>query len=174
MSAEELNAEKWKSVVDYTKTIIGLATSVLTVILGLVVIGELHPTGIVAIGIVLILASVLFSLFSFGRATICINEPTDDKKRKAVLYANLGTFLLVACIALLAFTSGNPSLTLDDALKSVETSTRSMKTPLKASQCVSMNKVGDTYELAYTDGQKKSTAVVGIESGQIITISESN
>lgn len=172
MSAEDLNAEKWKSVVDYTKTIIGLATSVLTVIFGLIVIGDLEPTGMVAVGIVLILGSVVLSLYSFGRAIVCINEPTDDKKRKAIFYANLGTFLLVVCIAALSFTGRERTLTLNAALELVETSTRSMKQPLLADQCTSIKSGDDTYELTYSDGSRRIVAVVSIERRQITTISE--
>jgi hypothetical protein len=166
-SHDSINLEKWKSVVDFSKTMIGLATSVLTVILGLVVVGQLKPAGAVAMTIVLILLSVIASVYSFGAAVTAFGNHESPRKKRAVFCANAAAFLLIGSIALLAFQSEPEALTIDAALKTVQVSASSTGLPVMARNCIGVKRTPDHLEFTYREFERSARVVIDLKSRQI-------
>src|SRR5258707_887 len=98
---EERFLETWKSVIDFSKVVIGLSTSVLTVILGLIVVGQLKMGSSVFVTIGLLVLAVILALLAFGRGIRALSKGTPQPV--AVLCSNLSASILVAGIVFLTF-----------------------------------------------------------------------
>jgi hypothetical protein len=166
---EERFLEAWKAIIEFSKTLIGLATSILTVILGLVVVGQLTLGGMVWATIACVILSIFFALHSYGKGIVAIEEGKANER--SILCNNLSAFLLVAGIFLIAFVRSSPEPTVDEMLATIEKTAQAVPFGLKRSNFQSLKRSETTYEITYVGTDKAQHVVVySVKEGRIETV----
>jgi len=162
---EERYIETWKSVIDVAKVVIGLSTSVLTVILGLTVIGQLKLERNVLITVGLLVVSEILALFSLGRAIKALSK--GEKSTESICLFNLSVWTLIAGIGFFLFIGNKSEMSVDDVLSSVESSAKSLDLPIQAVHCQRIKLVGDDYEITYTNAEKTAKVIFSLKDKRI-------
>jgi hypothetical protein len=109
---DKSHVEAWKSVIDFAKTIISIASAILTAFIGYYALNQIPLTGswLNFVSPVLLLVSIITALYGFGRSIKAVSSGVSQKD--GVLLSNLSVgFLLLGILAVaLVNTGGNKSL----------------------------------------------------------------
>lgn len=162
---EERFVETWKSVIEFTKVLIGLSTSILTVILGLVVVGQIKINGSIVVTAGLLVLSIVFALFSFGRGIQALSK--GESKRLAILFSNIGTIALVIGIVLLALSKNHREFSVDDILSKIASSTKLVGGSMTPEHFQSFKRIGDDCELTYSDNRKNVVVIFSVKDDEV-------
>lgn len=164
---EERHLEKWKSVIDFSKVVIGLSTSVLTVVLGLVVVRQLSQSVFLYIIIGGLAISILSGLASFGWGIKSLGSGVSHKR--SIVFANAAAVALMLSVASILFTPKS-DVSINAILISIENETTSMQLPTQPKDCVSIQKSNDDYIILYADSNRQIQVTYSTKSEQIIHI----
>lgn len=168
---ENNHVEAWKSVIEFTKVIVSLSTSILTILIGYITLSSIDfitfPNFIPPAFLVLAIA---FSLYGFGRAIPAIRS--GNQKTESIFFSNLAALSLTIGILTIPVISVNTKQTIDDVLNNVQKETQSLNYLLLAGACDQVNLQGDIYTLRYPLKEKTVMVRYSTKSREIIFIGE--
>ena len=150
--------ERWKAIIDFSKTVLGLTVSILTLLLGALIVGSVKLTWPVYTTGGLLLLSVFFALKSFGKGVDAIGDNQDNTG--SVLYANISAGLLVVGILFLVFAKKEDTSTVDGILAKVQSTTKSTAFDYDPRRLKTFKISGDNCELTYEDAAKVAHVVI--------------
>lgn len=161
--------EAYKSIIDFNKTIITIASSVLTALIAYVIYQNIDLATLNYISIGLIVLAILFSLSGFGAA---ISTVKDEKSRpKTVLMTNASVFILTGGIVLTLFAFKNrQEKSIDAILTKIEKSTTTLNQKFSPKSMKSLEYANETYTIVYKIDSLEHTVVYAPKTNNIVTI----
>jgi hypothetical protein len=159
---DKSHVEAWKAVTEFTKVIISLSTSVLTLLVGYMTVNWIPPF--------LLVVSIIFSIYGFGRAIPAIK--TGDQQPASLLYSNLSAFALTLGIMTVPFISIEKNQTIDNVLHIVEQETQSLNHELSPKNCKEVTLQDDLYVLKYPQKEKTMIVKYSVKSKSILLVKE--
>ena len=105
--------EEWKSVIDFTKTVLSISTGLLAAIASLLLIGNYRLQGYGWVPPVLLIISALLSLFGFGRAIQALRA--GSAKNAALWLSNISVFVLIGAIISAPFAIQTEASSIDQS-----------------------------------------------------------
>jgi hypothetical protein len=160
--------EEWKSVIDFTKTVLSISTGLLAAIASLLLIGNYKLQGTGWIPPALLMLSALMSLFGFGRAIQALRANT--AKNAALLLSNLSVLALIAAIVSAPFAIETEASSIDQALSSVEAATKKWPVDLSARNCSEISRKGEELILTYQANGRTTQVVFSTATKTILQI----
>lgn len=171
MSNENSNStiEAYKSIIDFNKTILTIASSVLTILIAYVIYQNIDLNTLNFISIGLIVFAILFALFGFGSA---IETIKDGKSRpSAILMSNASGFILISGIVLILFTfKYRQEKSIDFILNTIEKSTTTLNQKLSAAKMNSLNYKDYKYTIIYQIDSIEQTVIYQVNTDKIESI----
>jgi hypothetical protein len=139
--------EEWKGVIDFTKTVLSIATGLLAAFASLLLVGNYKLQGYGWIPPVLLVVAAMASLFGFGRAIQALRA--NAGKPSSLFLATLSVFTLVAAIASAPFAIQPDTSSIDQALNMIEAATKRWPVDLSARNCSGISRKGDELTISY-------------------------
>lgn len=139
--------EEWKSVIDFTKTVLSISTGLLAAIASLLLIGSYKLQGYGWVPPALLIISILLSLYGFGRAIQALR--TGTSKAAALLLSNISVGFLIVAIGSAPFAIQTEASSIDQALSSIEAATKKWPVDLSARNCSQISRTGEELTLTY-------------------------
>jgi len=167
---DKSHVEAWKGVTEFTKVIVSLSTSILTILVGYITLNSIDLSFPNLIPPAFLVGAIISSLFGFGRAIPAIKS--GDSKPASVLFSNLAALALTIGIITIPVISVNAKQTVDDVLNNVQQETQSLSYKLSAKVCDQINLQGDVYTLRYPLKEKTITVKYSINSKEVIFVGE--
>lgn len=162
--------EAWKAVTEFTKVIVSLATSVLTILVGYIALNSIELTFPNLLPPSFLVLAIVLSLYGFGRAIPAIKNGVHN--RGSILFANLSVAALVLGILTIPLLSVKQEKSVDYVLKIVEQETQSLSYRLLPEKCRQVTFERDIYVLVYPLKEKTVTVKFSIKSNHIIFVGE--
>lgn len=139
--------EEWKSVIDFAKTVLSISTGLLAAVASLLLIGNYKLQGTGWVPPVLLVVSIVLSLFGFGRAIQSLRA--GSAKNSALWFTNGSLVVLVAGIISAPFAIETPASSIDQALSVIEAATKKWPVDLSARNCSEISRNGEELTLTY-------------------------
>ena len=161
--------DAYKSIIDFNKTIITIASSVLTALIAYVIYQNIDLNALNYISIGLIVLAILFSLFGFGGA---ISTIKDEKPRpKTVFFTNASGFILIGGVVLTLFAfKQRQDKSVDQILTNIEKSTTTLNQKLSPKNMKSLEYEKETYTIVYKIDSLEHTVVYTTKTDKIAII----
>lgn len=162
--------ESWKAVIDFAKTVLSIGSALLAAIASLLLVGNFELQDYGWVSPVLLIVSMLLSLYGLGGAIQALRSGVH--RPRALLFCNLSVALLIAGIVAAPFTINvePKTLSIDQVLAKVETTTRQWPIELSARNCRKIERNGDDLVLIYESGGKSSQVTYSTTKKTIVQI----
>ncbi len=162
--------EAWKSVIDFNKTSISLASGILLAVIGFFVFQG--QASLIErwnwVSPALLVLSIACSIYGFGRAISAIGTSKSDWF--AVLLTNLGPIFVVAGIFCLLLIERSEAPTIDSVLSAISDETKSYPVPLTASSAPRVEYQNGLYVITYTAAGKSTVVKFDETTRRIVSI----
>jgi len=160
--------EAYKQIIEFTKVIISLASTILTALMGYLVFEHKALEGLNLIGPILLVISILFSLQGFGKAIKTVK--TGVTNQSAILYTNLGAGIMILGIISISFIKPEKEISIDSVLEAVSKSSTSLKKSLFPENCDRIDKRGEDYVIHYKADSLSTQVVYSVKENRISSI----
>lgn len=160
--------EAYESMIEFNKVIISISTGLLAALIAYLVYQQVDFVLTNYISVIILVFSLIFSLYGMGRAVNALQTDTD--KNGAIIHSNLGAIVLIAGILCLTTIKNNNKESIDSILKSVESSTASMNKKLKPSACYNIEKNNQNYILLYKTDTISTQVIYSLSENHIVSI----
>ena len=167
---DKSHVEAWKAVTEFTKVIVSLSTSILTILVGYITLNSIDLSFYNLLPPFFLILAIVLSLFGFGRAIPAIKSGNQD--RNSILFSNLSVLALIIGIISIPIISVNPQPSVDGVLKIVEQETQSLSYQLSPEKCEKVTVQGDVYTLSYSLKEKSVVVKYSKKSKEIIFVGE--
>lgn len=168
---DKSHVEAWKAVTEFTKVIVSLSTSILTILVGYITLNNIDLSFYNLLPPFFLILAIVLSLFGFGRAIPAIKS--GNQNRNSILFSNLSVLALIIGIISIPIISVNPQPpSVDGVLKIVEQETQSLSYQLSAEKCEKVTVQGDVYTLSYSLKEKSVVVKYSKKSKEIIFVGE--
>jgi hypothetical protein len=160
--------EAWKGLIDFAKTVLSLSTAVLAAYVSYVVVNgdSLHGWDFISPG--LLVASIILSLFGFGRALPALKS--GNSSVPGIFMTNASVAALVLAICLIPFTQPTHPTSIDQVLARIEASTKKYAVNLAAGNCHAIERKGDSWVLDYAAGGATAQVIYSIPLARIESV----
>jgi hypothetical protein len=165
---DKSHVEAWKGVTEFTKIIVSLSTSVLTILIGYMTLNQFSFAFPNFIPPLFLVGSIVLALFGFGRAIPAIKS--GDQSTVSILFSNLSVAALTVGILTIPLVSIDNQASIDSILKDVEKETQSLSYKLSPGACEKISVKKNIYTLTYQSGGKQVTVEYSKSSKGIISI----
>lgn len=165
---EQSHVEAWKGVLEFTKLIVSLSTSILTIFIGYTTLNQSSYAFPNFIPPFLLVASIVLALFGFGRAIPAIKS--GNQQVASILFSNLSAAALIAGILTIPLISTGNRVSIDSILKNIHETTQSLNYKLPPAACEKISLKKGVYTLVYQSAGEKITVEYSRSSGDIISI----
>jgi len=170
--------DAYKSVIDFNKTIITIASSVLTALIAYIVYQNIYLKPLNYISIFFIIASILFSLYGFGKAIqtlfglgkVIQNLNDEDSRKKSILMTNIGGFFLIIGIVLLLSFNHKKEKSIDEILTKIESSTSTLQQKLVPNNLKSIEYNNEIYTIIFSTDCLDKTVKYSNKNDQILSV----
>ncbi len=160
--------EAWAAVIDFDKTVISIASGVLTAFSGYVFINHLEFSFAVLAALFFLAASIICAIFGFGRALTAIRDSTEIQT--GISFSNVAPYLLFFGLIAALFSRQERKDTIDFVLKQVEATTQSFQVRLSPDACSEISVKDRIITLTYSADGEIVTVNYSVDSQQIINI----
>lgn len=161
--------DAYKSIIDFNKTIITIASSVLTVLIAYIIYQSIDLKIQNYLSISLIVLAIFLSLFSFGGAIQTVKDGTSRKG--TILTTNLSAFFLIGGIVLTLFAfKHRQEKSIDEILDKIEKSTTTLSIQLYPKTIKYLVYENEKYTLIYQADSIEHTVVYSVKTDNIVTI----
>lgn len=140
--------EAYKSIIEFNKVIISLASLVLAALISYIVSQDFPLTFRNLASPVALIVSLIFSLSGFGRAIPAIQKQAPRKM--AVRLSNIGGYIMLLGISLIFVITKDGEKRIDSILREVNKLSSILKYKLQPQNCSSFELKDSTYILNYT------------------------
>lgn len=170
MTANSNNSivEAYKSIIDFNKTIITIASSVLTAIIAFIVYQNIELRWTHYLTLALIVVSIFFSLFGFGYAIQTVKDGVS--RNLTILFTNIGAFVLIIGIGFILTFSSKKHKSIDLMLKQIEESTLTIKKKLTPEHVKSIVIKDSDYIINYQSDSLNTQVIYSGKSEMILSI----
>ena len=168
MDANQNHLEAMKSITEFTKVIVSLATSILTILIGYITLNNIELTLTNLSSSILLLLSIIFSIYGFGRTIPAIK--TGNGGQKSILFSNISVLFLVIGIFVIPLINIPPKNSIKNVLSIVQKDTTSLSYNLSPDKCIQVNFQDEIYMLTYNSNGKTVTVKFSTKSNEIIFI----
>jgi hypothetical protein len=167
--AADNTVDAYKSIIDFNKTIITIASSVLTALIVYVIYQDIDLKALNYISIVFIVLAILSSLYGFGGA---IRTVKDEQSRVCAIFAtNASVFILIGGIVLTLFAFKNRQVkNIDEILTIIEKTTTTLNQKLSTKSMKSLEYKNETYTIIYKIDSLEYTVVYATNTNNIVNI----
>ena len=165
---EENHREGYKSIIELNKVIVSLATSILTLLVGYLVLQKVTLAITVFIPISTIVITVLFSLMGFGRSvtSIGLNKPSYWAKG----FTNLAAITLVLSIVSIPILFPKEKKSIEKVLGEIYHDTRDTKLVLSPLHLASFVNDDEAYVFQYSYDSTKAVVTYSKSRQEILKI----
>lgn len=168
MMSDKSHVEAWKGVIDFTKVIISLAMSILTIIVGYLTLHAIDLSLSTFFPLFFLISAIIFSILGFGRAIPAVK--TGEQKKTAIFFSNTASILLTLGIITILFIPVTGKQSIDEVLKKVEQTTKSMNYKLSPEACRKIDFTNEEYTLKYSIKGKTVKVMYSTKSQNIVQI----
>lgn len=162
--------EAYKAIIDFNKTIISIASTILAALISLLVFQGYPITPANFAGAVLIFLAILCSLLGFGKSIRPLQ--TDIGSNRAKLYSNVAGYLLLFGIALLTLIHKKEETSLEKIMSQVEKTGRSMHKNLDPIHCLKVIQQKEVCVLKYRYDSLVAEVTFSFSANDIINFEE--
>lgn len=152
--ADKSHVEAWKSLIDLSKTIISIASTVLTALIGFYVLNQskFDVSYINYVAPILLVLSILSAIYGFGKAIRVVK--TGVSETLGIIFINISVGLLVAGILFISLIKFNKNESLDVVLTNITKETRTFESALNPKHIKKLELIDSNYLITYdTDGK---------------------
>jgi hypothetical protein len=164
--------EAWKSVIELSKTIISIASTLLTALMGYYVLNlSYFDTSAITtyIPIFLLILSIILSVWGFGKAISAIRNVSSEPV--GVFYINASIFVLIFSILSLGLVNINHTRkSLDAVLTDIERETISLEIKLTSKLVKKVEVIDSAYLITYETGSKSTNVTYSQIENKIIKV----
>ncbi len=160
--------ESNKSIQDFNKVLISLATAVLTAQVSYLIFQKIPFNWVNYLSAGLLVLSILFCLFSFGAITTAMKKDADSFNSK--LFANIAGYALLVGLISLGLISLNKKYTIDEILTKVSSTTTALDGKLDKKNFQSLELLNDNYKIYYKSDSVTTTVIVSTLDGTVTSI----
>jgi len=160
--------DAYKSIIDFNKTIITIASSILTALIAYIVYQNIDLRLLNYLSILLVMLSILLSLYGFGSS---IQTVKDGVSRKGtILMTNIAGFFLIAGILLLLSFNHKKEKNIDEILTTIESSTTRLQQSLSPEKIKSIELKNNIYTIIFDVDSLEKTVKYSTGDDMILSI----
>lgn len=161
--------DAYKSIIDFNKTIITLASGILTGLIAFKIYSDLAIDFYTCTCIGLIVLSIFLSLFAFGGAIQTVKNGTSQPS--TIFLTNVGAFsLVIGILMIFALDIQKKSPSIDLMLNQIEQTTSSLGKDLKPDKVKEIHFQDPNYLITYGTDSVSVTVVYSSEKEQVISV----
>jgi len=170
--ATDKTSEAYSAVIDFSKTVISITSTILAAEVGYLVFQDYDLTWHNSFSAILLIISIFLSLFCFGSAIESVKD--SNSRPNTMLMGNGGAFFMIAGIICLIFISKKNDVGLNEVLINIEKSSFGQSKKLDIRNCYKIQLNEKQYNLNYKTDSLETNIVYSLESNKILSFTQNN
>ena len=158
----------YQSVIDFNKTIISITSTILAALISYLVFQNYNLSIRNLISPIILVISLICSLFGFGYAIPAINKSVS--KKAAITFSNIGAGIMLIGIIAIVSIEEKEKINIKNILVDIENSLKSVDSKLTPQNCKSFELTDQNYILQYKHDSINIQIIYSLDKEKITSV----